>query len=137
MNQAGLPIWWHSPDEPPPTSWIYMFESFTAEETADQWGLAAAIFIARTRRKTGQGPTFAELFRELMPGTRGVPSEPPKSLDGIDRRRLVSDFRIHAAIEWKRRGWISWDHRVKRSLRVGRVFRTHCRARRYTSIDHP
>ncbi|GAA4168016.1 hypothetical protein [Gryllotalpicola koreensis] len=105
-----------------------MSETLTGEDTADEWGLAAAIFIARTRRKTGRGPTFSELFTYLLPDTSGLPAPFPDGYAYPQRRRLAGEFRLFAAIEWKRRGWVSWEPGVTRSLRVGRVFREHSRA---------
>lgn len=107
-----------------------MFEAFTGEDTADEWGLAAAIFIARTRRRAGHGPTFSELFAYLIPDAAGLPSRLPNGYSYMERRRLAGEFRLAAGIEWKRRGWISWEPGVTRSLRVGRVFREHSRALR-------
>ncbi|MDQ4215058.1 hypothetical protein [Microbacterium capsulatum] len=121
------PIWWRSVDGPPPTPWVDVFASFTGTDTADEWGLAAAIFIAQTRRRTGMGPTFSEMFLELLPDTDGIPSSIVDEFDYRERRQLIGDFRIHAAIEWRRRGWISWERGVERSLRVGKVFRAHSR----------
>lgn len=124
------PIWWRAVPDPPPAAWMAMFEAFTGEETADEWGLAAAIFIARTRRRTGYGPTFSELFAYLIPDAAGLPSRLPDGYSYMERRRLAGEFRLAAAVEWKRRGWISWDPGATRSLRVGRVFREHSRALR-------
>jgi hypothetical protein len=117
------PIWWRAVEAPPPDTWADTFQSFTGSDTADEWGLGAAIIIARTRRRTGSGPTFSELFKELLSDTNGVPSPLPDSIDIVQRRRLISDFRIYVAIVWKRRGWVSWNPNVPRSLRVGRRFR--------------
>jgi len=107
-----------------------MFEEFTGDETAEEWALAAAIFIAQTRRRTSRGPTFAELFAYLLPDTSGLPAPFPPELDFFERRRAISGFRGHVAIEWRRRGMISWDGGVTRSLRVGRAFRVRSRRRR-------
>lgn len=117
------PIWWRAVEAPPPSTWVDAFEDFTGHETANQWGLGAAIFIAQTRRRTGSGPTFSEMFKEILLDTNGVPSKLPESIEFVQRRKLLSDFRIHAAIEWKRRGWVNWSPDVPRSLRVGRMFR--------------
>lgn len=121
------PIWWRAVEAPPPDIWADTFHDFTGTDTADQWGLGAAVFIAQTRRRTGSGPTFSELFRELLIDSNGVPSELPQSIELVQRRRLISDFRIYVAIDWKRRGWLSWNPNVPRSLRVGRAFREQSR----------
>lgn len=128
----SYPIWWPEIDSPPPAEWVLMFEDFTGDDTAEQWALAAAIFIAQTRRRTAAGPTFAELFTYLMPDTDGLPGPLPGELDFIQRRRAVAGFRGHAAIEWRRRGMISFDKGVMRSLRVGREFRERSRRRQWT-----
>ena len=117
------PIWWRAVEAPPPGTWVDAFEDFTGQESADQWGLGAAIFIAQTRRRTGTGPTFSEMFKEILIDTNGVPSELPESIEFLHRRELISDFRTYVAIDWKRRGWVSWNPNVPRSLRVGRAFR--------------
>lgn len=114
----------------PPAAWVDSFLSFTDDATADEWGLAAAIFIARSRKRAGRGPTFAELFRELIPDGNGHPSRLP-DMTFLQRRQVVSEFRLHVAIEWRRRDWINWDHGVERSLRTGRAFRD--RSREYQS----
>lgn len=106
-----------------------MFEIFTDDDAAEEWALAAAIFIAQTRRRTGLGPTFTELFTHLIPETRGLPSSLPRELDFMERRRAMHGFRGHAAIEWRRRGLINYDSNVTRSLRVGRAFRERSRHR--------
>ncbi|PVE96903.1 hypothetical protein DC434_05775 [Microbacterium sp. TPD7012] len=124
----AYPIWWQGIETPPPTEWVYMFEEFTGDDTAEQWALAAAIFVAQTRRRTGLGPTFAELFTHLLPDTGGLPGPFPE-LEFMERRRAITGFRGHAAIEWRRRGMISFDKAVMRSLRVGRAFREHSRLR--------
>lgn len=135
MVSDESPIWWRAQQGPPPAPWVDVFENFTSPETADAWGLAAAIFVARTRRRTDRGPTFAELFAELLPDTDGVPAAMPSGLNYAQRARLVKDFRIYAAITWKRRGWISWDVYVARSLRVGRTFREVSRERQRLRQD--
>lgn len=123
------PIWWRGIASPPPAEWSYLFEEFTGDDTAEEWALAAAIFIAQTRRRTSHGPTFSELFGHLLPDTRGLPSPFPPGLDFIARRRALTGFRGHVAIEWRRRALISWDKDVARSLRVGRAFRERSRVR--------
>lgn len=123
------PIWWRGVPSPPPAPWVYLFEEFTGEDTAEEWALAAAIFIAQTRRRTSLGPTFSELFAHLLPDTKGLPSSFPTDLSFFERRRAVTGFRGHVTIEWRRRGMISWDKDVPRSLRVGRRFREQSRQR--------
>ena len=123
------PIWWRGIATPPPAAWAYVFENFTGEDTAEEWALSAAIFVAQTRRRTGHGPTFSELFAHLLPDTSGLPAPFPDGLEFIERRRAISRFRGHAATEWRRRGMISWDTHVTRSLRVGRAFRERSRRR--------
>ena len=123
------PIWWRRVERPAPAAWAYVFEDFTGDDTAEEWALAAAIFVAQTRRRTGRGPTFSELFAHLLPDTGGLPGPFPDDLDFLGRRRATSGFRLHAATEWRRRSMISWDTDVLRSLRVGRAFRELSRMR--------
>lgn len=127
--RESYPVWWRDIEEPPPAEWVYVFEDFTGDDTAEQWGLAAAVFIAQTRRRTALGPTYAELFRHLLPDTEGVPGSLPRSFDSNERSRAIAGFRRHVAIEWRRRGMINFDIRVTRSLRVGREFRGQSRRR--------
>lgn len=134
MASDSYPIWWRGIDAPPPAEWTYMFESFTGDDTGDEWALAAAIFIAQTRRRTALGPTFAELFTHLMPESQGLPAPFPPEMEFIERRRAVAAFRGHVAIDWRRRGLISFDKGVTRSLRVGRVFRERSRRRQVARI---
>lgn len=114
---------------PPPAEWVYVFEDFTGDDTAGPWALAAGIFVAQTRRRTGRGPTFAELFTHLLPDTSGLPGSFPESLEFVERRRAISSFRGHVAIDWRRRNMINWEKDVTRSLRVGRAFRELSRTR--------
>lgn len=129
MTLELYPIWWRGIETPPPAAWTYVFECFTGEDTAEDWALAAAIFIAQTRRRTTLGPTFTELFTHLLPEDRGLPGPFPVGMEYIERCRAVSGFRGHVSIEWRRRGLISFDRDVTRSLRVGRVFRERSRDR--------
>ena len=133
MTLELYPIWWRGIGPPPSAAWTYMFECFTGEDTAEEWALAAAIFIAQTRRRSGLGPTFAELFTHLLPESNGLPAPFPAGLEFMERRRAVAGFRGHVAIEWRRRGLISFDKGVTRSLRVGRVFRERSRHRQRPS----
>ncbi|NYD53584.1 hypothetical protein [Microbacterium pseudoresistens] len=106
-----------------------MFEELTGDATADEWALAAAIFIAQTRRRTGAGPTFSEVFASLLPDTSGLPGPFPPELGPDERRLAISGFRGHVMIEWRRRDMIGFDKGVTRSLRVGREFRRRSRQR--------
>lgn len=123
------PIWWRGIGATAPAAWSYVFEDFTGDDTAEAWALAAAIFVAQSRRRSGRGPTFAELFTHLLPDTAGLPAPFPEGLEFMERRRAISGFRGHVAIEWRRRGMITWDSGVTRSLRVGRAFRERSRLR--------
>ena len=134
MASDSYPIWWRDIEVPPPAEWAYMFESFTGDDTGDEWALAAAIFIAQTRRRTGLGPTFAELFTHLMPDSHGLPAPFPRDIEFIERRRTVAAFRGHVTIDWRRRGLISFDKGVTRSLRVGRAFRERSRHRQLARL---
>lgn len=128
--------WWRGVSHPPPAAWCYAFEEFTNDETADQWALAAAIYIAQYRRRHSQGPTFRELFEHLLPDSGGVPSRLPSEWDAFDRRRGSNGFRRHVAIEWRRRGYISYDKQITRSLRVGPRFREQSRALNARPREH-
>ncbi len=103
LAPVSNPIWWRHIDAPPPAAWSYMFECFTDDDAGDEWALAAAIFIAQTRRRTALGPTFAELFTYLLPEFNGLPGPFPVGLDFMERRRAVASFRGHVTIDWCRR----------------------------------
>lgn len=131
--------WWRGVSHPPPATWVYVFEDFTEDEKADEWALAAAIFIAQYRRRQSRGPTFRELFEHLLPDSAGIPSSLPADWDIMERRRGISGFRRHIAIDWRRRGYIGFDREVTRSLRVGPRFRERSRAlqiRRAQDVDN-
>jgi len=134
MTSESYPIWWRGIDAPPPAAWTYMFECFTDDDAGDEWALAAAIFIAQTRRRTALGPTFAELFTYLSPELDGLPGPFPADLEFIERRRAIANFRGHVTIDWRRRGLISFDRGVMRSLRVGRAFRERSRRRQIARL---
>lgn len=128
--RVSRPVWW--PDDlapPPPAAWVIAFDDLTSDETAEQWGLAAAIFISQVRRSTGAGPTFSELFRHLLPDTDGLPSPLSPRLSALDRNRVTVAFRGYVAIEWRRRRMINFDRDVSRSLRAGSEFVAHARRR--------
>lgn len=129
MASEPYPIWWRGVPVPPPAQWTYVFEQLTGDDSAEEWALAAAIFIAQTRRRLGRGPTFAELFAHLLPDADGLPAPFPEGLTYRERHLAVAGFRGHATIEWRRRGMISWETSVTRSLRVGRAFRERSKQR--------
>lgn len=136
MNPDPNPVWWRGISTPPSAAWAYVFEDFTGDDTAEEWALAAGILVAQIRRRTGHGPTFAELFRHLLPDTSGLPDAFPSELDFFERRRAISGFRGHVATEWRRRGMITWDRDITRSLRVGRCFRERSTRRRHARETH-
>jgi hypothetical protein len=123
------PIWWRAPEVDPPLAWRDAFHFFTSDEQVDERGLAAAIFIARTRRRTGRGPSFNELFAKIAPEESGLMQVFPEGLNHTARFETRRAFRLHVAIQWKRRGWISWETGVERSLRTGSLFRERSRQR--------
>lgn len=123
------PIWWGGTAAPPPAAWHYVFDQFTDDDSAEEWGLAAGIFVAQFRRRHSRGPTFRELFLHLLPESDGVPAVLPSDWDVVERRSSQSAFRLHCALEWRRRGFIGFERGVKHSLRVGRRFRELSRSR--------
>lgn len=137
VTSNSYPIWWRGITIAPPAQWSYVFEELTGPDTAEEWALGAAVFVAQTRHRTGRGPTFGELFTELLPDTRGLPAPFPEGLDFAERRRAVTGFRGHVTIEWRRRGMIGWDKDVARSLRVGHAFRERSRQRQLIRSSRP
>ena len=73
------------------------------------------------------GPTFQELFKHLLPDTNGLPDVFPSQMIYVDRSLVIKDFRLRAAMEWRRRGLIDWDKNIGRSLRPGPQFRAGMR----------
>jgi len=122
---------------PPPAPWTYTFELFTGQDTADEWALAAAIFIAQYRRRHSCGPTFRELFLHLLPDGIGLPSPLPPMWDEADRRRALYGFRRHVTVDWRRRGYIGFGKQVVRSLRVGPEFRERSKSLRQSQMAIP
>ena len=128
VNVTDLtPTWWIATDVEAPREWQDAFEALTEEKRADHLGLAAGIFVATVRRRTGGGPTFKELFAALF-NDKTLHPEWPAGLNYVTRTAILHAFRLHVAIQWKRGGWISWDKDVERSLRVGPTFRERARA---------
>ena len=119
----------HPPRNAPsaiPDEWLPLFQRLTGDSTADDWGLRAAIVIARYRKKHGSGPTFGELFTAL--GLRSMPDlSDEEASDAKTRIRAVYLFRQHTAVHWRRLRWIQWDRRC-RSLSVNQRFRDASRA---------
>ena len=82
----------------------------------DALALKAGVTIARVRKRTHSGPTFAELFEVVLPRDRVV------DLEWSDNPRATYAFRHHLAVHWRRQGWIQWG-RAERSLATGTLFR--------------
>lgn len=135
MTPDSYPIWWREIPSPPPAQWAYVFDELTGEDSAEEWALAAGIFVAQVRRRTGRGPTYTELFAHLLPDIDGLPAPFPPGLTYFERRRALTGFRGHVTIEWRRRGMISWETGVTRSLRVGRAFRARSRDRQHAQME--
>lgn len=125
------PVWWSSTEIEAPETWRDAFEALTDDAAADRHGLTAAVFIARFRRRARRGPTFSELFGGVFEEASLHP-EWPDGLSSAARAAILRSFRLHVAVQWKRRGWIAWDPGVARSLRVGRTFRERSRERQAT-----
>lgn len=120
--------------------WLPLLETYTSDETTDEWGLRAGVIVARYRKRSGRGPTFRELFEELEREGRALSGIPWP--DGVSTRRAVYVFQWHCAVHWRRRGWICWSREV-RSLRPGPRFRVASKAwiaarkaRRLTPVDN-
>jgi len=82
----------------------------------DGLALKAGVTIARVRKRTHTGPTFAELFDAVLPRDRVA------HVGWSENPRATSAFRHHLAVHWRRQGWIQWG-RAERSLATGIVFR--------------
>jgi hypothetical protein len=135
MVSESRPTWWRVVAGDPPRSMLDAFDEVTGDDHADAWGLSAALVVARTRRETGEGPSFSELFQELMPRVSKLTVEWPTGTNAWARSATLRAFRLYAAVEWKRRGWISWDVGVARSLRTGRTFSN--RGKQLRKADRP
>lgn len=133
MSSIDRPAWWPTDEVPVPADWVSCFTALAEEPSRSEWGLRAAVHIASTRKRTGHGPSFAELFEHLLPENGGLPSPVPAEVPARLRREVTRGFRYHVALEWRRAGWISWS-RTARSLRVGRAFREASRAYRRSRL---
>ena len=92
----------------------------SSEQVSLEVGRRAAIEIARIRRRTGSGPTFAELFDPIFLDAAAPSSDLAKGWDSIDRSHLYA-LRHHLAVHLRRDGWIQWSG-LPRSLRTGVTF---------------
>lgn len=128
MTVELRPSWWRCEGDIPP-EWTCAFQRLTCDDGVETYGLAAGIFIARTRKKTGRGPTFSELFDYLSASDAGLVLAWPESAPRAARYTTMHAFRHLVAIHWKRKGWIDFDRGVERSLRTGRTFRARSRER--------
>lgn len=119
--------WWPVPNHPPPTDWVKLFNYFQSPQVAGHLGPRAARYIMRVRAKTGQGPTFSELFAELGVVTANL-SEPPDDIPRGLRTSLRGRLLLSLALALHGRGWIRWSEET-RSLDVGPRFDPNRRPR--------
>lgn len=115
-------VLWDRDDLPTPEGWCEIFADMTTVPVSGQWGRRAALYIAQVRERTGEGPTFSELFRELMPDTDGAPGLLPEEFTSSDRQYAAHRFRYGCAIAWANLGWIRWRRKTPRSLDAGPRF---------------
>lgn len=103
-----------------PSDLMALLGDLTSEDLASEWGLKAALYVTRFRKREGHGPTFSELFDGL--GLSGASGHASTGIawDGFDAQVLFS-FRLHVAVQWKRDGWIYWTG-TSRSLRAGQMY---------------
>lgn len=128
MTVHTKPSWWRLTTEVPP-EWTTAFATLTSDEGTESFGLAAAIFISRTRKRTGRGPTFAELFAEIQTLNPALAPQWPDDASKSAQRTTLQFYRYLVAAHWKREGWINFDRGLERSLRTGRTFRQRSRER--------
>ena len=105
-----------------PREWQTVLDELTQSSWSSQLGLRAARYTARIRLRTGDGPTFAELFNYLWPLHGGVPSPLPEELTGSQRREVREKFRSGVSAHLARSGWIHATAKT-RSLRPGPRYR--------------
>lgn len=122
---------WRDLPSHPLAEWRYLLEEFVGDESAKEWGFAAASYIDQVRRTTALGPTFSELFEYLLPDTSGRPGPYPPGWGYQERQRALSSFRVHALMAWRRRFMVNWEQDVARSLRVGKQYRS-----RLSLVEH-
>lgn len=92
----------------------------SSDEVSQRLGKRAAIEIARTRKRTGCGPTFTELFDPILLDAAGRSSDLAAQWDSFERTHLYA-LRHHLAVHLRRGGWIQWT-KLPRSLRTGVTF---------------
>lgn len=124
---GGSPAWFRELTTPLPTPWLYILEEFTTEDSVEEWGFAAGVFIAHTRKRTGEGPTFRELFAHLLADPDGLPGDFPPGLNRQGRWKLRDAFYMNALLPWRHRQMIRWSPGVTRSLALGSAFRKRSR----------
>lgn len=63
---GSTPSWWPDGQVEPPSDWLDSVRRLTSTDGDRPPGLEAAMFISRTRKLTGEGPTFSELFAHML-----------------------------------------------------------------------
>ncbi|RKR74762.1 hypothetical protein [Frondihabitans australicus] len=129
-TKCGSHEWWIDGATPPPASWAYVVEELTHPDHVREWGIAVGAFVARYRRLYTLGPTFREMFQELLPDTGGLPGDFPDELEPDQRAEAASRFRMHVANVWRHEGMIGWRDGHAHTLRTGTQFRAQVAARK-------
>ena len=95
-----------------------VFNELTGQR-ADEWALASGVALSRFRKRHSRSPTFAEFFDVVfaMPDLDAAKAVDWSEVPGA----ILYSLRHHIAVDWRRRGWISWS-RMPRSLRQGATF---------------
>lgn len=105
---------------PAPLAWRVLFVGLTQGVSAQEWGLAAGLFIIHHRRRHSEGPTFREVFEHLFPETHGEPSQTLEDWTREEWFLAKQRFRMGVILAWARLGYVAYDPNVSRSLRAGR-----------------
>lgn len=134
VNVDTRPTRWRLTTDVPP-DWAAAYDALTSDEGTEAFGLAAAVFISRTRKRTGRGPTFAEMFDVVQALDAALSPPWPDGASKISQRATVQSFRYFVAAHWKRRGWISFERGLERSLRTGRKFRERSNERQRQRVS--
>jgi hypothetical protein len=105
-----------------PNDWQEVIDTLTGNTSSFRIGIRAARFTEKIRLRTGDGPTFAELFSHLWPEHGSLPSPFPDGLTCGQRGEIREQFRSEVSALLSRSGWIRATAKT-RSLRPGPRYR--------------
>lgn len=112
--------WWTSARRPAPLAWRALFTELTIGASAEQWGLAAGLYIIHHHRRHDEGPTIRDVFSHLFPDTNGLPSLSAEDWARKDLNLARHRFWTAVIVVWRRLGYVQHEVGVPNSLHAGR-----------------